>query len=259
MNKSTAFLLREGYALARLYDETKNSEQAKDSIVTIDESGTQTEYCVTSTRITLIGRELPGGALHDEYGIICGEDLRSNIYENTLGGGRMEPYTGEYREEGDAPAGESVIECLLREVEEELKLLLNTEEIMLIGMRSITEDKSSALKMIDGKTCVDAYFLGFIDERLPVLRAHNGETGDRRVLRPEELLLQGSRGPLGKRTLPETQRLAVATTIITLRDLFGNSLPKPVNDLIERNLPLAREVYQHSRWARNFTPLIRQS
>jgi len=258
VDKNTAFLLRDGYQIARLFN--PNSLEAcaipSDSVVVVNDQGLPTEYSVTSTRITLIGRELPGGPLGDEYGIVCSEDLRSGVCDNTLGGGRLEPYSGEFREEGDVDAEESVIDCLLREVKEELGIDLNPNEVKLVGLRTITEDRSSEVKMMNGKVCADAYFVASVDDRLSAYRAHNGETGDRRVLSPEELLRTTSSAE--KRVLPQTQRLAVATAIITLWDMFGATLPKPVYELIQRTLPLARGVYNTSHWAKNYIPVIQQ-
>lgn len=259
MDKNTAFLLRDGYQIARLFDPNNPETCAipSDSVMVVNDKGIPVEYSVTSTRITIIGRELPGGPLGDEYGIVCSEDLRSGICENTLGGGRLEPYSGEFREEGDVDAEESVIDCLLREVQEELGIALDPNEVMLVGLRTITEVRSSVVKMINGKICADAYFIAFKDERLGAYRAHNGETGDRRVLSPEELLRSADKNE--KRVLPQTQRLAVATAIISLNDIFGSSLPKPIRDLVQRTLPLCRAAYGSSHWAKNYVPVIQQN
>ncbi len=259
MNK-IAFLLSEGYQLGRVHQDTETARRIpKEFVVVTNAQGVQTEYCATSTRIVLIGRELPGGALGDEYGVVCSQDTRSSKFENTLGGGRLEPYDGEFRTEGDEGAEESVLECLLREVQEELGLTLLAEEVTLIGLRTITEDGSGVPKTIDGRICVDAYFCGFVDERLAVHCEHNGETGDRRVLSPEELLLMPPRRSEGKRPLPQTQRLAVATAFITISDLWKDVLPAPIAALVTRALPLAQAVYRSSGWTKNFIPLIQQS
>ncbi len=260
MDKNTAFLLRDGYQIARLFNPNNTNPAtavAPDSVVVMNDKGERTEYCITSTRMTIIGRELPGGPLGDEYGIVCSEDLRSSVFCNTLGGGRLEPFDGEFRQQGDSTAEESVIDCLLREVLEELGIELNPKEVMLVGLRTITEERSTELKKIDGKICADAYFLGFKDERLEVFRAHNGETGDRRVLSPEDLFRTARAGE--KKPLPQTQRLAVATAIISVWDIFGNDLPQPIVDLVQRTLPAAREVYNNSHWAKNFIPVIQQN
>lgn len=251
--------MHDGYNLARLYrpDSKDSLSIATDSVLVVNDAGAVMEYCITSTRITIIGRELPGGPLGEEYGIVCSEDLRSSMCENTLGGGRLEPYSGEFREEGDVDAEESVIDCLLREVKEELGIALDPNEVMLVGLRTITEEHSSEVKMMKGNVCADAYFVAFVDERLSAHRAHNGETGDRRVLSPEELLRTANSAE--KKVLPQTQRLAVATAIISISDIFGSSLPKPVLDLIERTLPLCRHVYNCSHWAKNYIPVIQQN
>lgn len=254
-----AFLLAEGYKQGRVHQDTATARHIpKELVIVSDGKMERTEYCVTSTRIVLFGREIVGGPLGDNYGIICSEDLRSAKFANTLGGGRLEPYADEFRAEGDESAEESVLECLLREVDEELGLKLKEDEVTLVGVRTITEDRSDTLKTIDGRVCVDAYFVGFIDERLGAHRAHNGETGDRRVLSPEELLAP-PRGNVERRPLPQTQRLATATAIITTKDLWGDVLPKEIVAMIDRTLPLAHETYQRSSWAKNFIPLIQQS
>ena len=261
MDKHLSFLLSEGYMLGQLHQDKSVAATAipKELVVVTDSKGGRTEYCVTSTRIVLIGRELPGGPLGEHYGIVCAEDLRSNTVANTFGGGRLEPYANEFREEGDTSAEESVLECLLREVDEELGLSLATDEVTLIGLRTITEDRSDTLKTIDGRVCVDAYFCGFVDTRLGAHRAHNGETGDRRVLTPEELLAMPARGSVERKPLPQTQRLALATAIITISDLWEKMLPAPIAELIARTLPLARMTYRSSSWTKNFIPLIQQS
>lgn len=252
-------LLSEGYSLGRIHHQGSAEARAipKEVVVTSSRDG-QMEYCATSTRIVLIGREISGGPLKENYGVVCGEDLRSSTFANTLGGGRLEPYAADYRAQGDTTAEESVIECLLREVDEELGIQLKEDEVTLIGLRTITEDRSDVLKTIDGRVCVDAYFCGFVDERLGAYRARNGETGDRRVLSPEELLAMAPRGSEGEKTLPQTQRLAVATAIITIADLWMDVLPAEIRELISRTLPLARTTYRNSSWTKNFVPLIQK-
>ncbi len=255
MDRNTAFLLQEGYQFARLHDPDKNPHAIQpDSVVVHGGQGQSTEYCVTSTRITLVGRELPGGPLGEDYGVVCAEDLRSSFFDNTLGGGRVEPFNADYRTERDDDAEESVIDCLLRETNEELGIKLKPEEVILVGLRMITEERSDVHKTINGKVCVDAYFVGFVEERLGAYRAHNGETGDRRVLSPHTLLRKAEQGE--RKPLPQTQRLAVATAIISTFDLFENALPQPIKEFIMGALPIAREAYKGSQWAKNFIPVM---
>ena len=259
MDRNTAFLLSEGYRLARYFNPNCTDVAravGKDIIVISDANGNRQEVVVTSTRITLIGQEITGGPLGDDYGIVCGDDIRNSRVSYTLGGGRMEPFALDYRVEGDEDAEESVMDCLLREVGAELGLAPNPNEVILVGVREITETNSRELKRIDGRICVDAYFAGIVNERLGVFRARDGEVGDRRVLSPEVLLHKLPRGE--KNPLPETQRLAVATTIITLWDLYGKTLPKPITALIERTMPLARTAYKDNFWVENFIPVIQR-
>lgn len=260
MDKNTAFLLREGYKLASLRDEqtAERREIGPDSVIVYDAENSGTEYCVTSTRITLIGREVPGGPMKDEYGIVCGEDIRGTArFLNTLAGGRVEPFNDEFRTEEDGPAEETVMSCLLRETKEELGITLNHQDVILVGLRTITEERSSALKTINGKVCVDAYFVGIIDDRLGAYCAHNGETGDRRVLPPEELLARVERGQ--KLPLPQTQRIALATALMTLWDLFGEGLPPAINTMIRRALPMCHSAFESSNWKNNLIKVIQKS
>ncbi len=259
MDRNTAFLVSEGYKLGRLYDaeKDKESEIPIESVIVSDGNGGSEMYLATSTRVMLIGREISGGPLGEDAGIVCGEDIRSDSKSrNTLGGGRLEAFLDEFRTGEDKPAEESVMDCLIREVEAELGLVLKQERVMLVGVRTITEKDSREVKRINGKICVDAYFAGIIDERLCTFRARDGEVGDRRVLSPEELLVRPERGM--RNILPQTQRLAIVTGIITMSDLFGNTLPEYINKMIQRTLPLARSVYQSSPWIENFIPLIQQ-
>jgi len=258
VNKNTAFLLNEGYQLGRLQDKKHADDDLPvESIVVSDGKGASQVYVATSTRVMLIGREIPGGPLGEDCGIICGEDIRSDSRsENTLGGGRVEAFMGEFRAEGDTEAEESVLDCLFREVEAELGLKLVPDSVMLVGVRMISEKNSRELKRINSKICVDAYFAGIVDERLSAFRAKDGEVGNRRVLSPEELLGKPKWGE--RNMLPQTQRLALATGIITTSDLFENSLPEYITKMLRRSLPLARSVYRSSPWIENFMPLIQQ-
>lgn len=253
------FLLNEGYRLGRLYDPAKDDrlDVPIESVIVSDGRGGSEMYLATSTRIMLIGREVPLGPLGEDAGLICGEDIRGDSKSsNTLGGGRLEAFLDEFRTADDKPAEESVMDCLIREVEAELGLELMPKNVMLVGVRTVTEKNSREVKRIDGKICVDAYFAGIVDERLRAYRAKDGEVGDRRVLSPEDLLVRPERGM--RNMLPQTQRLAVATGIITISDLFGDSLPDYITKMIKRSLPLARSVYQSSPWIENFIPLIQQ-
>ena len=48
------------------------------------------EFFITSTRVITIGRELPGGAMGERYGIVCGKDDRGRS-QFVLGGGKVQP------------------------------------------------------------------------------------------------------------------------------------------------------------------------
>ncbi len=206
------------------------------------------EYCITSTRITLIGREVPGGPLGEKYGIVCAENTKGNSCY-TLAGGRLEPSVNENRLEETTPAEETVLDCLVREVEEELKLSIKTEEVALIGLRTITEDDGSFRK-IRGRICADACFLGVVDERLTASSGYRGETGERMVLPPKTLLARVARGE--KPILPQPQALALAMAIIAAKDLFGNAMPEPLREIVSENYDYAFRASRRSRWFNNF-------
>lgn len=253
---SIQFLVAAGdYKLAKIKD--------TDGIVITDEHGHSTEYCATSVRITIIGREKAGGPLGDKYGIVCAEnDRKKTLY--TLAGGRVEPSVNLNRE-GEEPAEESVLECLKREVLEELRINIDPtdsiekggipEGLLLTGVRIITEINSSEPQKIGDRICVDACFLMVIDERLGYSEGFRGETGTRSVLPPQKLFAQPKNGEM--RILPQPQELALAMSIIFVDEIFSiEERPAALQQIIENGLEEARNVRLNSRWSRNFIPTI---
>lgn len=266
-NRHLAFLIAEGtYRRAQFFkqgDTDPNAINELDNVRLINPDGTYEDCCATSVRIVIVGRETAGGPLGERYGIVCAENDRKRT-RYTLGGGRVEPSVNLNRV-GEEDPEESVLQCLRREVIEELDIDIDPlgatdqgetpDGLLLIGLRGVTEEDSGEPKMLNGHKCVDACFFMIHEKRLGYSRGFKGETGVRSVLHPKELFARTERGEL--KMLPQPQLLALAMSIIFAEEIFAeDERPEALQQLIADGLEDARHVRDTSRWTRYFTPTI---
>lgn len=267
MNRQLGFLIAEGkYRRAQFFNPNSKDDagiKELDTIRLINPDGSYEDCCATSVRIVIVGRETPGGPLGERYGIVCAENDRKRT-RYTLGGGRVEPSVNLLRV-GNEPSEESVLQCLRREVIEELDIDIDPNRItdkgetpdglILIGLRYVTEEDTPEIKVFDGRKCVDACFLMIHEERLGYSHGFKGETGVRTVLHPNELFARTERGEL--KQLPQPQVLALAMAILFTEEIFAeDERPEALKQLIADGLDSARHVRDTSRWKRYFTPTI---
>lgn len=268
MNRELGFLIAEGaYRRAQFFNPNSGDDagiKELDTIRLINPDGTNEDCCATSVRIVIVGREKPGGPLGERYGIVCAENDRKRT-KYTLGGGRVEPSVNLNRTSEDMPSEESVLQCLRREVIEELEIDIDPrgvtdngstpDGLLLIGLRYVTEEEGDAIKMLGGRKCVDACFLMIHEELLGYSRGFKGETGVRAVLHPNDLFARTERGEL--KPLPQPQVLALAMAIIFAAEIFSEGeRPEALRQLISDGLGKAKFIRETSRWTRYFTPTI---
>lgn len=259
LNKNDAFLINEGGAqLALLHTDTECSWKGKkyyppanpDVIHLIGQRPdgvVRTAIIhINSARGVIIGRDTSSGP----YGIVCATNKKGGS-RYTLGGGRLEST----QEEGAQL--QSPVECMVRELKDELNIQLTPPQLRLFALRLIyDQDPTTGAKTPkrnpDWSFSADAGFLGFVRETLTYAgnRGQAGETGPREVMSLNNLLAcqnQTSRDsddankPL--LVLPKSQSVLLARAAMLTREELGESAPEEVLTFCEHNRARAAHYF----------------
>ncbi len=236
-----------------------------DMLTLIGKNGHTTQYVVSSTRAVIIGHEKTSTG--NSTGFICaGDDRQKATY--VLGGGKVQPdYDGASSDRiGEHGQNESVRNCVMNEIREELDITLTPPNFFLYGLRPITERSAEGIetqKCVEGSMVVDACFIAYAPQDLDYFGGQKGETRVRHLKSGGELLRHFPQAVRDRekilQPLIETHRIALAMGILTIRDVFGSKLPEEIASLIEQSEQIARTTFDHSRFARGFMRVIQEA
>ncbi len=236
-----------------------------DMLTLIGKNGHTTQYVVSSTRAVIIGAEKTSSGIRAGY-ICAGDDRQKAAF--ALGGGKVQPdYDGASSDRiGQNGQNESVRNCVMNEIREELDITLSPENFFLYGLRPITERNAEGVetqKCVEGGMVVDACFIAYTPQTLDYFGGQKGETRVRHLKSGGELLRHIPQAVRDRekilQPLIETHRIALAMGILTIKDIFGDRLPKEIASLIEQSEQIARTTFDHSRFARSFMRVIQEA
>ncbi len=254
---NVSFLFTEGWKTGALWHPTHYPDIPPDQVMVRNGAGgDQSEhYIATSTRLLLLGREIGRDA---PWGAVVSTDVRNpDKFAYTLPGGRVQPDFDGGRD--DEQAEESVLACLSREVDEEVRLTEGEYEPFLIGIRRITERHSQEYSRMSGLICVDTLFVAITETRLGVCHTKNGETGDREVVSPLALLGNPREGSVARAMIPQAQKIALCAGLIALEEIVGNDLNQidpGLRALVKHAQNAARAHFESSMWRPHTTLLV---
>jgi 8-oxo-dGTP pyrophosphatase MutT (NUDIX family) len=191
LNKNATFLIGEGAAqLALLHTDTECTWEGRKYYPPSDPDvirliGRRRDgiisTCIvriTSARGVIIGRDISSGP----YGVVCATNKKGGS-RYTLGGGRLDST----QEEGAKL--QSPVECMVRELKDELNIQLTPPQLRLFALRLIYDQDpitrtKTPKRNPDRSFSADAGFLGLVRETLTYAgnRGQSGETGPRKVM-----------------------------------------------------------------------------
>jgi ADP-ribose pyrophosphatase YjhB (NUDIX family) len=252
--------------IAREYGQQHLSEWPGDTPTEKDEIFVETrghtEKCAaSSTRVILIGHERSADG-EERLGFVCAVDGRGK-YQRALGGGKVYPDFDILLDQ-DAPKEETVRQSAIREIKEELDVILRPENLLLVAVRRITEQDTGAVKLVrGGLTQVDACYVALTTTPLGYFAGQRGETGERMVKTAKELLRNVSheerhQGVLPMLPLPQSAALAVG--ILALEQLVGSEITEgPLRMLLDESIPWAEKRLTGSSISGTFLHVIQAS
>lgn len=218
--------------------------------------GDEHHIIATSARVVTIAHEIDGGELGTQYGIAVAKDGRERT-EFVMGGGQVAPDIRDDPPEDDL-AAESIRECAVREVLEELKIEHGESDLLLFGVRTITEEGTRHPRMRRGRMCADVCFLAIIEEPLKYAEGLRGEAGERSVKSVAELVSSDRNSRTGLLKLPASQALVLATAIVYAEEMLGDAMPEPLKQVVRQRgtIESARNAIPKNVWRSLMIPVI---